>query len=186
MKVAVGTSRARIDSSFAGLRIAIPARRNWFVILFLLAWLGGWVMGETSAIRMLASGKGEVGFMVFWLCGWTVGGAFAIGAWLWNVAGMEYISIRNGELAHRFAVGPVGWSREYALAHVTRLRAVPTPQAAFGQRWGNNPFVPNDGTICFDYGAKTIRMGSGLDEAEARQLVDQMTSRHHGLAALPA
>ena len=56
--------------------IIIPAAASstrYFGGIFLLFWLGGWVMGETSAITQLMSGKGGA-FIIFWLGGWTVGG----------------------------------------------------------------------------------------------------------------
>lgn len=59
--------------------IIIPAKKNIFsyiVPLFLLLWLGGWCMGEVSAIHEVISGKGGL-FIIFWLCGWTLGGIFA-------------------------------------------------------------------------------------------------------------
>jgi len=33
--------RAIIEDNITGLRIMIPSRKNWFVILFVGAWLGG-------------------------------------------------------------------------------------------------------------------------------------------------
>ena len=35
------------------------------------------------------------------------------------------------------------------------------------------------GNIAFDYGAKTYRFGSGIDEAEARKIVGLLESHHH-------
>jgi hypothetical protein len=34
------------------------------------------------------------------------------------------------------------------------------------------------GPIAFDYGSQTVRIGSGLDEAEAREIVKELRSRH--------
>jgi hypothetical protein len=46
---------------------------RYFVGLFLLFWLGGWFVGFSSTISMLASGKFHL-FLVFWLGGWTLAG----------------------------------------------------------------------------------------------------------------
>jgi hypothetical protein len=59
--------------------IVIPATGSstrYFGGVFLLFWLGGWFMGESSAINQLLSGKGGV-FIVFWLGAWTVAGVLA-------------------------------------------------------------------------------------------------------------
>ena len=42
-------------------------------LLFLIAWMGGWVVGEVSALGRVLSGGGGW-FLIFWLVGWTVGG----------------------------------------------------------------------------------------------------------------
>jgi hypothetical protein len=68
-----------IDRKDLDPTIVIPATASstrYFGGVFLLFWLGGWVMGETSAITQLMSGKGGA-FIVFWLGGWTIGGILA-------------------------------------------------------------------------------------------------------------
>ena len=72
--------RAKINSDGLRLIIQIPSKKNWFIILFLLVWMGGWYMGEFSSIReLMATDKlGDEGFLIFWLLGWTLGGLFAI------------------------------------------------------------------------------------------------------------
>lgn len=53
---------------------------RFFVPIFLLAWLGGWTMGEVSAgrqvLRDLSNGTPNF-FLMFWLTGWSFGGAAA-------------------------------------------------------------------------------------------------------------
>ena len=57
--------RAIVEDKITGLRIIIPSRKNWFVILFVGAWLGGWLMGEISALGILitALGRSPAGFL---------------------------------------------------------------------------------------------------------------------------
>ncbi len=40
------SARYTLESTTGRLQASIPARRNWLIILFLTAWLGGWVMGD--------------------------------------------------------------------------------------------------------------------------------------------
>jgi hypothetical protein len=59
--------------------IFIPATASstrYFGGVFLLFWLGGWVMGETSAITQTDVREGRC-LIIFWLGGWTIGGIFA-------------------------------------------------------------------------------------------------------------
>ena len=42
--------RATIQDNITDLQIIIPAKRNWFIILFIGAWLGGWLFGEIMAL----------------------------------------------------------------------------------------------------------------------------------------
>src|SRR4051812_25684128 len=65
-------SQISIDRKDLDPTIVIPATASstrYFGGVFLLFWLGGWVMGETSAITQLTSGKGSA-FIIFWLGGW--------------------------------------------------------------------------------------------------------------------
>ena len=101
----------------------MPAKRNVFVMLFLLAWLGGWAAGEVGALKGLLSGTdGAKPFLLVWLAGWTFAGGFAALTWLWMLAGRERILLRPRTLAVRREVFGVGRTREYDLAHVRNLR----------------------------------------------------------------
>ncbi len=48
-----------------------------------------------------------------------------------------------------------------------------SPWGHAGQFWG-----VGQGIITFDYGAKTFRFGSGLDEAEAKMILSEITQRY--------
>jgi hypothetical protein len=174
--VKVSTGRATVSPTFSPLAITIPARRHWFLMLFLPLWLCGWFMGETSAIHELVKGDGGAGmFLVVWLTMWTVGGAIALLTLAWTIAGKEVLAVGSGLLTHRRQIGPIGITRAYDAHQVRDLRVTPVPEP----RWGRsqNPFSITDGPIAFDYGAKTIRVGAGVDEAEAKSLVETLRER---------
>lgn len=61
-------------------KVTIPHSRQsptrFLVGFFVLFWLGGWMMGFSSAIDEIMSGKGGA-FLLFWLGGWTIGGIVA-------------------------------------------------------------------------------------------------------------
>ncbi|WP_169568205.1 hypothetical protein [Sneathiella limimaris] len=50
---------------------------QYFVMLFLLFWLGGWAVGFKSAWDQIAEGSGGF-FLIFWLGGWSVGGLLVV------------------------------------------------------------------------------------------------------------
>ena len=195
MNVRIQPSSARysIQESFNGIRASMPARKNWFAVLFLLAWLGGWTMGEVSAISEIFHIKiGFVGdslkssaappagqiFIGFWLVGWTLGGAFAFANVIWQLFGREIIGVEAGELIHRVEALGIGRTRAFASDHVARLRAVNMDSSTSSRR-SNRVRVPflfgqGVGSVAFDYGARGYRIGSSLDEAEARLLIQQL------------
>ena len=178
-RVAIPNGRATVSTQMGALEIVIPSKRNLFVTAFLMAWLGGWFFGEASAIQSLHSGRpdgGATGFLLFWLIGWTIGGIAVGTTVLWNLAGKEILVVGRGELVHRRVIGGLGRSKSYDLAHVRELRVSPYIAASLVQR-NQSPFGFASGPIAFDYGAKTVRMGAGVEEAEAKQLVEMIKNR---------
>lgn len=150
------------------------------MLLFLAAWLVAWAFGEVSVAREIVSGRAKEGalFLTAWLALWTIGGAFALYAWLWTLAGREIILLQPDVLSIRRDLLGVGPTREYDLTQVRRLRVAPL--AADGFAWGNTTrwWGVGGGAIAFDYGSKTFRFGAGIDEAEGRQIIDELKSRH--------
>jgi hypothetical protein len=80
-------SRIYVTSVGAEALILIPQGdggvMRYFVGLFVLAWLGGWVVGFSSAVSQLSSGKAPA-FLYFWLAAWTLGGVMAM-YWLFRM-----------------------------------------------------------------------------------------------------
>lgn len=133
MVIAPAARRSTLFDRPDGVELIVPAKRNLLLMLFLLAWLGGWAFGELSALRELLSGKnGPVSFLLFWLLGWTVGGGFAAFVFLWMLAGRERIVLRPRVLAIRREIFGWGRTREYDLAHVRNVRISPGTYDPFG------------------------------------------------------
>jgi hypothetical protein len=162
------------------VEIIIPVRTNWFIVCFLGVWLCGWIVGEVMVpISMFSSGhQAPIPFMIFWLAGWTVGGCFAGLTFLWQLLGREVVRVENSSIITKKAIGSWGRTKEFDLGHVKNLRVAPIginmfdPSAA-SQFWGMG-----GGIIAFDYGAKTFRFGRGIDEPEAKRLIE-IIDRHH-------
>jgi hypothetical protein len=178
--------RSKVEQTAVGYSIVIPARKQWLTILFMLAWLGGWVVGEITVLRQLISeGRpdGATAFMLFWLCGWTLGGLWAMWVVLWMIAGTERITIDRGALVISRQVLGIGRPKSFDLGLVKRLRVDHDEGAeGGGSRSSPTPLVGVFGAIAFDYGAKTIRFATGVEEAEAAMIIDELRSRYsfHG------
>lgn len=178
------------------LTIAIPAKKNWFMICFLGFWLIGWAMGEVTAAGTLLAGAFKVAtngiseaskhpegafggmFLIAWLGAWTVGGAFAIYAWLWQVKGVEEIAFSPQAITISNKV-PV-WNRQknYRIENVKGLR-VSNMQVNFMDPSRSMDFWGvTGGVLSFDYGSGTIRFGKGLEEAEAREIIAIIRQRY--------
>lgn len=174
--------RSTVEQTPDGFTIVIPARKHWFTILFMLAWLGGWAVGEIAVLgQLIAHGRPDGGsaFMLFWLCGWTIGGLWAIWTVLWMVAGAERITIGMGGLTIRRQVFGLGPRRDFDLGLIRHLRVVGDQGNLGSRRWSpQTPSLGTSGAIAFDYGAKTIPCASGVEEAEAAMIVDELRSRY--------
>lgn len=181
MKIQPAQARSTVSDEPGGLRIIMPVKRNWFLILFTGFWLCGWAVAESVVPVVLYQQvrAGTLGleslFLLAWLGCWTVGGGFAIYAWLWNMAGKEVVFLNGMSLIVRREIYGFGRSKEFDLAHLRDLRCSPQgygPWNASSNGWGIS-----GGNIAFDYGARTYRFGTGLDEAEAKHIVKAIKQR---------
>jgi hypothetical protein len=181
MEMVPEAARFRSEVTPEGYRVVIPARRNWFVLVFLMAWLGGWAFGELSASSELLRGadKSGVGFLSFWLVGWTVGGIFAAAALLWQIAGREIIAIESGNFSYRVEALGLGRTRSFRASEVKSLRSTDYAVSTFANQRNWIPPVIGSGfgPVAFDYGARTFRVAPSLDEAEAKLLVAELSAR---------
>lgn len=169
------SGRATITKDRNSIEITIPSKKNWFVMIFMTAWLGGWFMGETSAINQVFNGSSNGTtdtFITFWLIMWTIGGGFAITILLWFIGGQEQIIVDNGEIEIRKHIFGVGLSKQYRISDIKYLTINPSRDR---DQWGrSNMYLLNRGQIEFDYGLKTIRFADSIDTAEARLIIDTL------------
>jgi hypothetical protein len=181
MEMQLESPRFSAGSTPTGFRVAIPARRNWLLIIFLFAWLGGWMFGEVSVAKQLLNSTTQtpVAFMSFWMVGWTIGGAFAVTAILWQLAGYEIIEIQSSTLTHRVQVFGIGRSRSFTASEVKDFRSVGYERSPFSNQRTLFPpiFGSGYGPVAFDYGARTFKIAPSLDDAEAKMLVAEFTRR---------
>jgi hypothetical protein len=181
MHIPPSSPRFTTEAVPGGIRAVIPSRQNWFVILFLCAWLVGWAFGEIHAAQELLNPTENSPrlFLSAWLAGWTLGGAFALSAVLWQLGGKEVITVDLTTFEHRIEAFGIGKSKRYALAEIKNVRVAEyTPGGSSNQAAWIPPLMgPGHGPLAFDYGARTFRVGPALEEAEAKLLLEQLTPR---------
>jgi hypothetical protein len=168
--------RYTIQQTGSSVVVSAPARRNWLILIFILVWLGGWTVGGAQAIPQAIQPGEQQAFMAFWSIGWLLGELYAIAIVVWQLAGREELILSANSLVHRVAAGGLNRRREFSSANIKHLRATPqTTSPLMDQgRWMPPIFGAGHGSIAFDYGAKTYRVGAGLDEAEARLVLGEI------------
>jgi hypothetical protein len=178
------SGRAVIREEASGVQIIIP--QKWsaakvFIGLFLLAWLGGWVFGETSAIGSLTghiTNSGSESFLLFWLIAWTIGGIAIICFLFWMLFRREIMTITSDILTIDDKVLGIGRTRRYSVLDIKNLRVV--RQANSGYPYQTFSFATqfNQGVLAFDYGMRTIRFATGIDEAEGGYILDFIKKKY--------
>jgi xanthosine utilization system XapX-like protein len=180
--------RHTLEDRGDSLAIIIPARRQWFAIIFLCVWLmvwafGGLVVGGGLLVGLFQLLGGDlkmpvppvqgagVGLVVLvWFVGWTIGGAFALYTLLWQLAGREFIQVSEQSIRIQPQVFGLGRSKVYRAENIRGLRVGPAPYDPYRRPNLFGPFSASQGWLAFDYGARTVRCGIGVDEAEAMQI----------------
>jgi hypothetical protein len=164
------------------LQITIPSQKQWFQIIFLCVWLTGWLVGEITVSGALLIGNPSgppVPFLLVWLLGWTLGGAYSLYMLSWLLFGKEIIAVSAQSLITKRVVLGLGFPKEYSAEYVRALRISATANAQSMSSWTrtNAFYGMSGGWIAFDYGAKTIHFGAGIDEAEAKQILAEIGRR---------
>jgi hypothetical protein len=166
--------RSTVCEDAGTLRISIPMKRNWFVILFLIFWLGMWGTGWRETAKQLPSNPRQP-FLVFWIAGWTLGGIWAMTWCIRTLAGRDTLTVSGDYFVIRKQVFGLGWAKQYLRSQIRDLRFQPELQQ--GRTRQNS-------RIAFDYGAKTITFADGLDEAEADQILSTIP-QHSNIGEMP-
>jgi hypothetical protein len=175
--------------------IIIPARASstrYFGGVFLLFWLGGWVMGETSAITQLMSGKGGA-FIIFWLGGWTVGGILAaLTAYqIFRPTVPETLQLKRGSIAYDSGIPPFELNqnarnkgiRDYWSSLLSRRLRTDLDRHQLQTLRLRETETGNRLTI--DLGAQRVELASHASEVE-REWLARLLARRYGLTqALP-
>lgn len=144
------------------LIISLPTHEGWLRFPILVYWLMGWIFGELATVNELNRQglKNGSAFFLIWAVLWTAGGGYALLDLLWQVWGRQDLIVDSAFLTHRRGLFGLGRTRRYELADMLNVRVVSRSQLG---RYGS--------IIAFDYDTQTIRIGSDMDELEAKQIV---------------
>jgi hypothetical protein len=183
MTVTPPKPRHTIEDTGEILRISVPSPKRKYPILasgFGLVWMVVLLI-FLSPPWLRIGFDGESWFPIIWTTGMILIIAYAIVILLWLLFGVEVIRVDSASIKIRRQIFGLGRTREYNGDHIRRLRAAPIVYATTGYR---NSFTweylgLSGGQIAFDYGAKTVRFGGGIDEAEACMIVDTIVQRFH-------
>ena len=171
--------RFRLQSTGAGHEIRIKAQRHWFVLLFLMVWLGAWTVGGYSVITSMLPKAGESAWFVwFWLAMWLLGWLSAATSIAWMLAGAEVLRCANHDLEVSRGVFGLARRKRYRGQDITQLTATELGAAS---GWSDYRVMPaftvggqGSGCVKFTYGARDVFVGAGLDAAEGRLIVAEL------------
>jgi len=95
-----------------------------------------------------------------------------------NVSGKEIIELNARTLKRIKQIRILSRSKEYRVASIANLRLTSVIPSSWND---DNESLPSmtfsDGAISFDYGRSTCRLGSDLDEADAKYVIGEMRKR---------
>jgi hypothetical protein len=161
--------RISLDQGLNGTLLRIPSKKDW-KILFIAAWLAFWLAAPFSlmlrAFHSLAQPKSTDWFSLLWGVGWIFGIWFAVSSLVWSLGGIEFLRLTPSEIElTRSVFGVVFKRRLTPTREVRNLRY--TLHSSSSRRY-------RLGCICYEDNQGTVRVGAGLDDAEALAIIDQM------------
>jgi hypothetical protein len=174
--------RAVIEERSDSLLVQIPTAKSWFMLLFLPLWLCGWGFGVVMVGRSLLEGRTSSGlasapplFLLVWGTAWIIGGGFALLSWVRLAVGVEVSEFTSRSIAVGEKILMLDRGRSYDQLSISRLRTIHVPvPSVFDNASAWNGGAPSLG---FDYGARTIRFGKGIDEAEAHAILERVVEK---------
>ena len=153
---------------------------RYAALLFLIAWMGGWVFGELSALTAVSKGEGG-GFLIFWLAGWTVGGVFCA-TMIFKLARPsrpERIFLNTLNLLYEPGTQTIApFSKQDRNSNPFEIFR-PKKSYKVGKKEIGEIRIDRVGErqrLSFDYGAKRIEVGESLEEPEREWLLAVLKS----------
>ena len=180
MHVPPPSTRYTLDDSAEKLKITIPGGTQWSRILHIFASLIVWFFVEMFSVSGLmysddAEGPGLI--LLIWITIWTIAGLWTMYFLFMLLLGDEIIEINSETLTIGHLISGVGFSSKYKAEDIGELRTLGQNNWE-GLEWTFQPRLGgHNGLIAFSCEDRTIRIGDGLDEAEAKQVLESIRQR---------
>ena len=159
----------------AGVRITIPAHRNWFVIVCGCLSLVGLVFNLTSEFTEFMSQRVHIRFddIVSTLISHMVLALIILMFMLWQLFGQEIIEVVDRVFIRRLLICGIGIKQEYSIDHLRNFCAMPMDaNEVVNARWFPVPFGAAAGPFMFDYDARIIRFGGYLNNIVVKEILE--------------
>lgn len=192
--------RSTIQDVGSSMIITIPYRKEWFTITMTAFGLATWLIGEIMIMGFGAmilfgallgwgsEGGAAEGFAALIVAVvvsgslflmWSFGGLVSILVLLRQFTGVERIEVDAQTITLRHLVLNLSRPKVYLAEHIKALRTASSPFSSSWWLWSSRMYYLGWawGIITFDYGARTIHFGSGVDEAEAKDIIKAIQER---------
>jgi hypothetical protein len=169
MTTTLTTTRFSHHRTASGLGIEIPAKRNYFVLVFLAIWIIPWTFGGLFAGNELFFGGAPVSanlFLLVWMVGWAFGWGVVVYNILWQLFGYEMVFVTAGSLVLERRIFISFRRKIFAVAQIKNMISNANSLTADKKSAIGNP------SVCFQYGAKTIRFAFDLNTANTGYLLE--------------
>jgi len=156
-----------------GLRIGVPVKPERFRTLLNLVWLLVWAAGEAAIILFLLgtpSGSRPLAGLI--LTTFTLAGGIVLWRWLWIMGGRETFLVTPTALLARREIWGIGHTRKLDLEKIRSVRAEWLRYRVIYPSWGRMFVGHEESQIVIQSAGRAYPYGRGLEEAEARGLVD--------------
>jgi hypothetical protein len=169
-------SRATFEDTPSELRVSIPSARKPVFTSILVVWLVLAVLFTRDLFTHvrtpadLAFALCVAAVLLFW-------GTGALISLLDAVWGRDVVVVGPHGLTVRHEIRGIGRDRTYAFSDIGNLRVAPPLPDVVAVISPLGMFRKGNGWIAFDYSSATIRFGGGVDEAEARAIVERLRQR---------
>ena len=157
--------------------------RRFLMAAYIIAWLGGWLVGEISVIRVLLGGFVDA-FLVFWLTCWTIGGVVVTRAAfrLLRPSVPETLTLRSSAIDYDRGVPPGNLADEDDHGGMPWGDQTPRrPRATFSRdalRTLKLRETDRGNRLTIDQTAKRLEIARGATEVDREWLYGMLTERY--------
>lgn len=153
----------------ARLLIRIPAAKNYFVMFFMVLWICVWslmgVIGFFSFPEFYP-------FILVWLFTWALVGLIVISRLVWMLGGVEEIEFTTNQLTVTHSSLGIQRQRVFQTKDIIGLLTSSSYTGLFRNNYAGLPFgFGRRGSIQLHHRGKVVRIGNGLDDFAARELL---------------